>query len=247
MNTLTIGVDLDGVCAKYNDSLRKYVAKHSNHPVESLPEPEFYSFVRSGWPLKDEAEYCLVHGNAVEAGIYRELEPIKGASKVLHELSRAGNHLRVITSRFVNPGQHSIVCSDTVSWLDQAVDAESFENIKDEAGNQLSYREAKAAGHTPIPRVPYSDIVFSGLKQEMFADVYIDDSPSNIFKLNQATESRVLIFNTAYNKTHDTYGDLDQYGERVYGWDEDSLDAEGQAILDNTGKMPLTVKEALNV
>lgn len=35
MNTLTIGVDLDGVCAKYNDSLRKYVAKHSDHPVES--------------------------------------------------------------------------------------------------------------------------------------------------------------------------------------------------------------------
>lgn len=245
MSRLTIGVDLDGVCAKYNDKLREYVAEHSKYPIEDIPEPEFYSFVRSGWPLKDEDEYKMVHGNAVEEGLYLQLDGIPGASKVLHELSDNGNHLRVITSRFVNPGQHSIVCSDTVSWLDQAVDSETFEDIVDEEGNRLSYREAKKAGFSPAPRVPYSDIVFSALKQEMFADVYIDDSPSNIYRLAETTNGRVLIFNTTYNKTHDVYGNLDQYGERVYGWDEDNLDSEGQAILAATGKAPLTVKTAL--
>lgn len=240
-----IGVDLDGVCANYNSTLRKYVAEHSSYPAENIPEPEFYSFVRSGWPLKDEDEYKLVHGNAVEDGLYLQLDGIPGASKVLHSLAQSGNHLRVITSRFVNPGQHSTVCADTVVWLDQAVDADTFEDITDEKGKRLGFRDAKREGFNALPRVPYSDIVFSALKQEMFADVYIDDSPSNIFNLSKSTNARVLIFNTAYNKVHSTYGELDQYGERVYGWSPETLDDDGKEILATTGKMPLTVQEAL--
>lgn len=241
--TIKISVDLDGVCAKYNDYLRTVVAKHSGHHEEALPEPEFYSFVESGWPLKDENEYAEVHCGAVADGLYRKLESIAGSTRVLHQLAAKGHHLRVVTARFVRPGQHAQVCADTVEWLDHAVDSNGHV-ILDEEGEPYSFNEAMMKGIDSQRRVPYEDICFTALKQDVTVDAYIDDSPSNIYRLATETQGQVIIFNTLYNKTHPTYGDLDQYGIRVYGWDEDSLDAEGQELLAE-GKTVRTVKSVL--
>lgn len=241
---LSIGVDLDGVCARYNDYLRHVVADHTSTPAESYPEPEFYSFVQSGWPLKDEKEYAEVHCAAVADGMYKNLDSIPGATRTLHALSNDGHHLRVITSRFVRPGQHAIVCSDTVEWLDHAMD-ENHQPITDENGHRLSYDEAVEQGHNAHRRVPYTDIAFTALKHEVERDVYIDDSPSNIYNLSTKTDGLVIIFNTPYNKRHEEYGILDEYGYRVYGWDDDCLDTEGQALA-AAGKQVPTVKSFID-
>lgn len=243
---LKIAVDLDGVCAKYNDYLRTVVAEHSGHDAENLPEPEFYSFVQSGWPLKDENEYAEVHCQAVAEGLYRNLESISGSTRVLHELAAEDYHLRVVTARFVRPGQHAQVCSDTVEWLDHAVDADG-EVVRSADGEPMEFNHAQASGVENIRRrVPYEDISFTALKQEIKVDIYIDDSPSNIYRLGTETDSQVIIFNTPYNKHDPRYGDLDQFGVRVYGWDEDSLDAEGQALAESGQEVPTVTSLLLN-
>lgn len=241
--SLSIGVDLDGVCARYNDYLRHVVAEHANIQAETLPEPEFYSFVQSGWPLQDENEYVKVHCDAVNNGMYKNLKSIEGSTRVLYELSNAGHHLRVITSRFVRPGQHAIVCSDTVTWLDHAM-TKDHTPIYNDNGGILSYDEAIAKGLTAHRRIPYTDIAFTALKQEVKRDVYIDDSPSNIYNLNKETDGHIIIFNTAYNKHDPRYGNLDDYGTRVYGWDENSLDSEGTQLAEQ-GKPVNTVKNVI--
>lgn len=245
-NHIKISVDLDGVCAKYNDYLREVVAEHSGYDAERLPEPEFYSFVESGWPLRDENEYAEVHCNAVAEGLYRKLDSIDGSTRVLHQLAEKGHHLRVVTARFVRPGQHAQVCSDTVEWLDHAID-ENDEVVRDEDGEPMEFNTALTEGVKNIRRrVPYEDICFTALKQDINVDVYIDDSPSNIYRLSTETKGQVLIFNTLYNKHDPRYGNLDQYGIRVYGWDENSLDDEGKALAMKNISAP-TVKSVLEV
>lgn len=59
--------------------------------------------------------------------------------------------------------------------------------------------------------IPYRDIVFTDIKADIFADVYLDDSPSNIVKL-RAAGRKVIIFDAPYNQEFD--------GLRVHNWEE---------------------------
>lgn len=59
--------------------------------------------------------------------------------------------------------------------------------------------------------IPYRDIMFTGLKVDIFADVYIDDSPKNI-ELLKAAGRQVIIFDQPYNR--------DFAGRRAHNWPE---------------------------
>jgi len=59
--------------------------------------------------------------------------------------------------------------------------------------------------------IPYKDIIFTARKTDIFADVYIDDSPSNIISFQKA-QRPYIIFDTAYNR--------DLEGLRVFNWKE---------------------------
>lgn len=113
-----LGLDLDNVTLLYNDAMQKIVSEKFGVPPEVLADPKFYSFVQSGWPFKDEAHFRQVHGEAVEAGLYTALKPMEGVSEALHELVDAGVGIHVITSRFVNPGQHAKVICETAMSLE---------------------------------------------------------------------------------------------------------------------------------
>lgn len=117
---VVLGVDLDQVCLNYVDAFRKQVAKSTGVSLEELPDPTNYSFIKSGWPLSDEKHFALTHGEGVEEGIYTELEAFEHVSDVLKRLSKLGYHIRIITSRFVNHGQHYKVLSQTAESLDNA-------------------------------------------------------------------------------------------------------------------------------
>lgn len=164
-----IGVDLDGVCGKYYDALRRHVARENNipeHEIENIyPDPTTYDMIE--WP-DFEQNFIKYHTDAVEDGIFMNMEPIEGASDTLWALSEAGYHLRIITSRFVRHGQNAQVISDTAYWLDKN-------------------------------SIPYRDIMFVKDKPDVYADVYIDDSPENIMRL-EAAGRRVIIFDAPYNR-----------------------------------------------
>lgn len=59
--------------------------------------------------------------------------------------------------------------------------------------------------------IPYRDIMFTGLKVDIFADVYIDDSPKNI-ELLKAAGRQVIIYDAPYNRQYE--------GRRAHNWEE---------------------------
>jgi 5'-nucleotidase len=59
--------------------------------------------------------------------------------------------------------------------------------------------------------IPYRDIMFTSTKVDIFADVYIDDSPHNIEVL-RAAGREVIIYDAPYNQGIP--------GRRAYNWDE---------------------------
>lgn len=177
----TIGVDLDGVCGRYYDALRKYLGEKNGIPPEQItniyPDPTTYDMYE--WPDL-EHNFVKYHSDAVREGLFANMEPMPGASETLWKLNESGYHLRIITSRFVKHGQNAQVISDTAFWLDR---------------NQI----------------PYRDIMFVKEKAEVYADIYIDDSPENIIRL-QATGREVIIFDAPYNR--------ELAGYRAHDWDD---------------------------
>lgn len=112
---IELGVDLDEVVFRYLKGLRE----HTGRTGAALPviDPEHFSLTRSGWFTSDE-EFKRIHGEAVTEGLYAGLEMYENASPVLRDLARSGYRINIITSRFVNPGQHEIVVKDTARSLE---------------------------------------------------------------------------------------------------------------------------------
>jgi len=179
------GLDCDGTIATYSRSYANHIIRQLGlklTPEEALlrfPDPDTYSF--TNWQdIVDFNTFKQYHVDAVNHGIYRELELFTGAAEALNALSDEGHHIRVITSRFVKGGQHQIVVSDTAWWLDDK-------------------------------KIPYKDIIFTARKTDIFADVYIDDSPENILTFQKAGRP-YIIFDALYNRHLE--------GPRVDNWED---------------------------
>jgi 5'-nucleotidase len=112
-----LGVDLDGVCGDYVAAFARVVAADRGVPVSELSLEVTWDF--ASWGL-DRAEFLRLHQQGVEAGMFRSMPPISGASEALWRLSNAGIWLRVITHRLIMNGSHQTVARDTVVWLDEA-------------------------------------------------------------------------------------------------------------------------------
>ena len=97
-------------------------------------------------------------------------------------MSDAGIHIRIITHRLIIKGLHAQIAADTVTSLEQQGDT-----------------------------IPYRDLVFSGLKHQVHADVYVDDAPSVISSLQKHGKD-VLIYTQNYN--------TDFGGPRASNWSD---------------------------
>jgi 5'(3')-deoxyribonucleotidase len=112
---IELGVDLDEVVFRYLKGIRDYSGR--NGAPLPLVDPQQFSLTKSGWFASDE-EFKRIHGEAVAKGLYANLEMYENASPVLRDLARSGYRVNIITSRFVNPGQHEIVVKDTARALE---------------------------------------------------------------------------------------------------------------------------------
>lgn len=166
----TLGVDLDGVVADYENRMREVTAEITGTDPRSIPIANTWSLVESGWPFRDEQDFLRVHQIAVnEHGLYRQMDPIAGASKALWVLSDAGIRIRVVTHRLVVNFLHATAVADTVSWLDEH-------------------------------KIPYRDICFVRDKADVGCNMLIDDSPINIASLQaKRGPDSVAIFHQEYN------------------------------------------------
>lgn len=111
------------------------------------------------------------------------------------------------------------------SWM-EAIEgaADALWRLSDECGvwiRVITHRLHVKGGHSvavsdtclwlDAHNIPYRDICFLGAKPQVGADLYIDDSPSNIAALRGAG-CNAVVFDQPYNRHVD--------GPRVSGWDE---------------------------
>lgn len=157
-----LGLDIDDTSAKYMKGLKSYI-------IEAEPEffagmsptevdkhfPSMATYDSFEWSLikGDRDKFIKYHTEAVDKGLFCNLEPMKNVSSRLWQLKEQHDfQIYVITSRFVKNGQHARVLTDTAIWLDNN-------------------------------NIPYDDIMFARKKVDVVADVYIDDSEKNITAL----------------------------------------------------------------
>lgn len=112
---IALGVDLDEVVFRYLRGIR--LAAATKGRILPVNDPDQFSLTKSGWFVSDE-EFKQIHGEAVAEGLYAGLEMYEYASPVLRDLAKSGYEINIITSRFVNPGQHEIVVRDTARALE---------------------------------------------------------------------------------------------------------------------------------
>lgn len=197
---LRLGVDLDNTSGDYTNALRQSIAKILDIPedqiMDKFPIVRDYAMGNNGWHEMDTMEkFFALHSQAVADGMFTTLKAYEGVSDVLWRAHAKGHHIRIITARFLKPGDRYNVGQTTFQWLDDN-------------------------------NIPVDDIAFTDQKTDIDADVYIDDSPSNIFKLRAAGKT-VIIFHQEYNK------DID--GLRAHNW------GEVEAILNTLESIPLPV------
>ncbi|MBS3941907.1 MAG: hypothetical protein KG028_13195 [Actinobacteria bacterium] len=179
MQQFVLGVDLDGVCADYEQAFRESVMRQLGRARDDLP-PQTIMDAYSQWGMTFD-EFEQAHKNAVlEDRMFRHMQPLPGVSEALWELSRMGVWIRIITHRLLFSGAHESSAADTAFWLDDN-------------------------------DIPYRDLCFIGDKPNVGADLYVDDSPTNIVALRQAGRA-AIVFDQPYNR--------DLPGPRASSWQD---------------------------
>lgn len=116
-----VGVDLDEVSGHYIRGIRNFMVARNNVPADQVatlyPDIDTYEF--SNWGEDFTTNYRQYHEEAIQAGLFANMEPYEGVSENLWKLNDAGYHIRIITSRFVNHGSQSFVMATTGEFLDK--------------------------------------------------------------------------------------------------------------------------------
>ena len=176
---VVLAVDLDGVCADFYGRMRAIAAEWFEREVEDLPTEVSYGLTE--WGIDSQEQYDSLHRFAVtQRDLFRTLEVIPGARRVLRRLSDEGHRIRIVTHRLFIHYFHATAVKQTVEWLDRC-------------------------------GIPYWDLCFMGEKDQVGADVYIEDNPHNVRKL-RASGLYTICFGNSTN--------ADIEPPRAESWDE---------------------------
>ena len=178
---IVIGVDLDGVCANYYDALRNHVASRNGIPADQIEE--IYPDPSS----YDMNEWPDFEQNFVK---YHSDAVSNGIFKTMTAIPGASYTLWKLNEE----GYHLRIITSRF--------------VKHGQNGQVISDTAFWLDQNDIP---YRDIMFVKDKADVYADVYIDDSPENIIKLRE-TGRNAIVFNAGYNQMLD--------GLRANNWDE---------------------------
>jgi hypothetical protein len=167
-----IALDIDGVCADTNESLRAYCCRELGLEPTRVPIPSDYYDMVSVWPLEHQERVdVLIRGAFAldEGGVYSEAPEVPYASRIAGILAGWGLVAGYVTRRPEG------VLGATQSWLER---------------NNFPRLQVRCA-----PRgTPKAEIV-----QELGAVGMIEDSPIEALQLAQAG-LRVALMDWPYNR-----------------------------------------------
>lgn len=178
-NRFTIACDIDDTLTPYTQTFLKHHAQEMGVSYESLKHPTSYDMGGNGWPgITDTASYLEYHNEYVRRGMFSNSLVLPHAVEALTAAREAGAYVKIVTTRF---------CSKNP--VDMA-------HVIGETGKFLLNNE-----------IPFDEFMISSTKDEIHADVYIDDSPSNIAKFRKAGNDAIVPNTTLY-----TAGVAAEYG-----------------------------------
>jgi 5'-nucleotidase len=178
---IVIGVDLDGVCANYYDALRNHVAAKNGIPADQITEL-----------YPDPTSYDMVEWPDFEHNFvkYHSDAVSSGIFKSMTAIPGASYTLWKLNEE----GYHLRIITSRF--------------VKHGQNGQVVSDTAFWLDQNDIP---YRDIMFVKDKADVYADIYIDDSPENILKLRE-TGRNAIVFNASYNQMLES--------PRANDWDE---------------------------
>ena len=212
-----IALDLDGVVFDYTSAFRKVLSIEKNIPLEEIPE-DTVAWGYDDWPYVagNPERFTEIH----EAGVFRHdmfrnMDMLPGVSKNLWKLDDLHPEvlqIDILTHRLGLldiPNGHAKMIADTV---------ESLQRPSDGLGSR--------------PRIPFHSFhcvggVSATSKSRVLADVYIDDSPSNIDGFMENGYDVIAIdhkYNRHCNPTDRAYTwdmAFDMLNERILAWKEE--------------------------
>ncbi len=178
---MIIGLDLDGVSAEYYGGLRNIIAEQEG----LTPEESLLLY-------PDPISYNMEEWPGFPARFFKlHTEAVaEGLYTKLEAIEGASETLW----RLNEEGHHiRIITSRFVSH------------------GQNGKVVAETAIWLDNNRIPYRDLMFVRHKPDVYADVYVDDSPENIFAF-QKRNSEVIIYDTSYNQGIE--------GRRAKNWEQ---------------------------
>lgn len=178
---IVIGIDLDGVCANYYDALRNHVAAKNGIPADQITE--LYPAPTS----YDMIEWPDFEHNFIK---YHADAVSNGIFKNMAAIPGASYTLWKLNEE----GYHlRIITSRFVKHGQNA-------QVVSDTAFWLDQND-----------IPYRDIMFVKDKADVYADIYIDDSPENILNLRGAGRN-AIVFDASYNRMLES--------PRANDWDE---------------------------
>jgi 5'(3')-deoxyribonucleotidase len=167
---MKIGLDLDGVCYRYESTARYMIRNHmvkrrALPPAELSEVSKYWNWIKAYAPAE---EWAWLWSDAIEEGVYRYGHVVEGAIEGAQAISRLGD-TTVITAR------PKAAVHDTMAWLELMFNRVPLAGVVIQSDGQKK---------SEVPGI----------------DVYIDDAKHNLEELLDNTEASVIQFVQPWNE-----------------------------------------------
>lgn len=110
---MRIGVDLDGPCANFVESLARYLRSRGRAATVESWQQHYCGY--RGWGLTDDEFLGWCHRAADDGELFTNIDPEPGVVPALERLRDAGHTIHIVTAR--NFGSVGASEAATMSWL----------------------------------------------------------------------------------------------------------------------------------
>jgi len=191
---IVLGVDLDGVCADFYGRMREICAEFLERPLSELPEDVSYGLPE--WGIRqdpDGGHYNSLHRFAVnQRDLFKTTPMIPGTRRVLRKLSE---------ETFPPVEGEKPIKKYRIRIITHRLFIHFFHERA--VRQTIEWLDAHA--------IPYDDLCFMKEKDQVGADIYIEDSPKNVQALRR-NKHYAICFANSTNKHIDA--------PRATTWDE---------------------------
>lgn len=167
-----VGIDIDDTMVPYTEEFLERHSRKTGVSKDSMRRPTSYDMGGNGWPgITSTEEYLSFHNEYVREGMFSNAKVFDYVPEALQNLREAGAYIKIITTRFCSPAE-----------LDKSI-------VIQETGKFLFNNS-----------LAYDEFMISSTKHQIEANVYVDDSPSNLKRFRDHGKMAIVPNTTGYTE-----------------------------------------------